>query len=91
MGRESLAIQLSIKPNLYLMNLTQLKAVRSRLEKFIDQIDNELLDYQEDDFRKLDYEDDRQSFRKYLGELNEKRENLINEWNDICHEIKHYQ
>jgi len=72
------------------MNLTQLKAVRSRLEKFIDQIDDELIDYQEDDFRKLDYEDDRQSFRKYLNDLNEKRDNLINEWNDICHAIKHY-
>jgi len=73
------------------MNLAQLKAVRSRLEKFIDQVDNELIDYQEDDFRKLNYEDDRQSFRKYLNDLNEKRENFINEWNDICHEIKHYQ
>ena len=73
------------------MNLAQLKAVRSRLEKFIDQVDCELLDYQEDDFRKLNYEDDRQSFRKYLNDLNEKRENFINEWNDICHEIKHYQ
>ena len=73
------------------MNLTQLKAVRSRLEKFIDQVDNELLDYQDDDFRKLNYDDDRQSFRKYLSELNEKRDNLINEWNDIAHAIKHYE
>ena len=73
------------------LNLTRLKAVQSRLEKFIDQVDLELTNYEEDDFRKLNYEDDRQSFRKYLNELNEKRENLINEWNDIAHEIKHYQ
>ena len=59
------------------MNLAQLKAVQSRLEKFLDVVDFELTNYEEDDFRKLNYEDDRQSFRKYLNDQNSKLDRII--------------